>query len=74
MKKLLAILLIIPSFAFAEEAPKEYALKLTEHEVVVIANALAGQPYAQVAPLMQKLQTQISGQEEPQVPTPPKKR
>jgi len=65
-----ALVLLFPLSALAEEAPKEvlkqYTIVLSGPEIAVIGNALASQPYAQVATLLPKLQEQLSKQDKVQ--------
>lgn len=57
-------LIAIPTIAAAQQ--KEIDLKLAVHDVQLIGEALGTMPFAKVAPLMQKLQVQVSSQMKPE--------
>ena len=66
-------LAVITTPAFAQQPPSEtlYDLKVTVADINVIAKGLGTLPYAEVAPLMNKLQIQINQQQKPvAVPAP----
>lgn len=45
--------------------PAEYTLKLTAPEVDLIGRGLGTQPFSEVAPLIQKLRSQVVEQQQP---------
>ena len=61
MRKLFLIGFMISSSAIAQ--PVEYNFKLNEAEINVISKGLGTQPFAEVAPLMQKMQKQFIEQQ-----------
>lgn len=60
-----ALILGLAFAAMASEDQKEYTLKLTAQQIQTVGNALAAQPYGQVAPLLAEIQKQISDQDKP---------
>lgn len=56
---------IIAAYAYAQPSPQLFNLQVDAKEVDLIGKALSGMPYADVAPLMAKLQTQIQVQLKP---------
>ncbi len=54
----------IPSALIAQQVqPVEYNFKLNEAEINVISKGLGTQPFAEVAPIMQKMQKQFIDQQ-----------
>ena len=63
IKKLIFILLVmVPTLAFTQDAPKEFNLKVNSTDIQLLGEALGMLPYGKVAPLMQRLQIQINEQ------------
>jgi hypothetical protein len=67
MKRIFLMLTLVafPTVLQAQEVPQTYQLMVTVPEINVIAKGLGTLPYNDVAPLMQKLQQQITSQQKP---------
>jgi len=67
MKRIFLMLTLVafPTLLQAQEVPQTYQLMVTVPEINVIAKGLGTLPYNDVAPLMQKLQQQITTQQKP---------
>lgn len=66
MKKMLLItaLIILPSFATAQNVPPEYILKVSPAQLEVIGKALGKLTFDEVATLMQQLRQQVVEQQQ----------
>lgn len=63
--------LSIPASAqVATPNPVEYTLRVTIDEINILSDGLQTQPFGKVAPLVNKLQTQIKDQQKLSAPTP----
>lgn len=61
MFKYIIALTLLASIAHAQEV----TIKLNPQELSIVGDALLEQPYKKVAPLLQKIQQQISSQQQP---------
>ena len=63
---LAASLIVSPAMAQEQSSqPSEYVLKITPQELDLLGKALGGLPYNNVAPLLQKLRSQVVEQQKP---------
>ena len=71
--------ILVGSVAFAQQAdqqssaPSEYTLKITSQELDLLGRALGTMPYNDIAPLLQKLRSQVVEQQKPKKAEPVKK-
>ena len=79
LKLILSVRLIV-SPAMAQEAtqpvssaPSEYTLKITSQELDLLGRALGTMPYNDIAPLLQKLRSQVVEQQKSKKVEPAKK-
>ena len=81
MIKLLGVVVLVSvvtvfsvyEFARGQQAQSEYIFKLNEAEINVISKGLGTQPFAEVAPIMQKMQKQFIEQQPKPKPVDPAK-
>ena len=71
---LAASLIAIPAMAQEQSsAPSEYTLKITSQELDLLGRALGTMPYNDIAPLLQKLRSQVVEQQKSKKVEPAKK-
>lgn len=68
-KSLVAALVMLPALAFAQPVP-EFKLSVTQSELDIISEGLQTQPFGKVAPLVNKLRSQIIEQQKVEAPKP----